>query len=73
MADAPAGPDLPAPAGTRRHCPRDGGQEAREREDDMLSPPPARPRDPKAPPAKTRRKYILADLPGQCVSVLRFR
>lgn len=53
--------------------PGDGCKEARKWVDDILNPPPPRPRDPKAPPPKKRREYTLADLPGQCVSVLRSR
>ena len=49
----------------------DGCAEAQKWVDDILNPPPPRPRDPNAPPPKKRREYVLADLPKQCVSVLQ--
>lgn len=51
--------------------PGDGCAEAQKWVDNILNPPPPKPRDPKAPPPKKRREYVLADLPKQCVSVLR--
>ncbi len=51
--------------------PGDGCAEAQKWVDNILHPPPPKPRDPKAPPPKKRREYVLADLPRQCVSVLR--
>jgi penicillin-insensitive murein endopeptidase len=49
----------------------DGCAEAQKWVDDILNPPPPRPRDPNAPPPKKSREYVLADLPKQCVSVLQ--
>ena len=51
----------------------DGCADAQKWVDDILNPPPPKPRDPNAPPPKKRREYVLADLPKQCVSVLRSR
>ncbi|MFV0514956.1 MAG: penicillin-insensitive murein endopeptidase [Jhaorihella sp.] len=51
--------------------PGDGCAEAQKWVNDILKPPPPKPRDPNAPPPKKRREYVLADLPGQCVSVLQ--
>lgn len=51
--------------------PGDGCAEAQKWVDDILNPPPPRPVDPNAPKVKPRREYVLADLPKQCVSVLR--
>ena len=53
--------------------PGDGCAEAQKWVDNILHPPPPKKRDPKAPPPKKRREYVLADLPRQCVSVLRSR
>lgn len=49
----------------------DGCDDAQKWVNDILNPPPPKPRDPNAPPPKKRREYVLADLPKQCVSVLR--
>ncbi|MGE4326546.1 MAG: penicillin-insensitive murein endopeptidase [Pseudodonghicola sp.] len=46
----------------------DGCAEAQEWVNNILNPPPP---DPNAPKPKPRREYVLADLPKQCVSVLR--
>ncbi|KUJ76464.1 peptidase [Ruegeria marisrubri] len=46
----------------------DGCAEAQQWVNNILNPPPP---DPNAPPPKKRREYVLADLPSQCVSVLR--
>jgi penicillin-insensitive murein endopeptidase len=51
--------------------PGDGCKEAQEWVNNILNPPPPKPRDPNAPKSKPRREYTLADLPNQCVSVLR--
>lgn len=51
----------------------DGCAEAQQWVNNILNPPPPKPRDPNAPPPKKRREYRLADLPNQCVSVLRSR
>ncbi|MDQ2090969.1 penicillin-insensitive murein endopeptidase [Marimonas arenosa] len=48
----------------------DGCKDAQEWVNNILNPPPP---DPNAPPPKKRREYVLADLPRQCVSVLRSR
>ncbi len=53
----------PPPAG-------DGCADAREWQRNILNPPPAKPRDPNAPPPKPRRELLLADLPAQCKAVL---
>ena len=49
----------------------DGCAEAQTWVNNILNPPPPKPRDPNAKPAKPRREYVLADLPQQCTSVLR--
>ncbi|WP_171052634.1 penicillin-insensitive murein endopeptidase [Ruegeria sediminis] len=46
----------------------DGCAEAQQWVNNILNPPPP---DPNAPAPKKRREYVLADLPNQCVSVLR--
>jgi penicillin-insensitive murein endopeptidase len=51
--------------------PGDGCADAEKWVQDILNPPPPKPVDPNAPKPKPRRDYILADLPNQCVSVLR--
>jgi len=68
---------LSCPRG-RRGCvnqapppPGDGCAGAQKWVDDILNPPPPKPVDPNAPKVKPRREYVLADLPKQCVSVLR--
>lgn len=50
--------------------PGDGCEEARQWVRNILNPPPP---DPNAKPARPRRDLTLADLPGQCVSVLQSR
>ena len=45
----------------------DGCAEAQEWVNNILNPPPP---DPNAPKPKPRREYVMADLPGQCESVL---
>jgi penicillin-insensitive murein DD-endopeptidase len=49
----------------------DGCAEAQKWVNDILSPPPPKPRDPNAPKPKPRREYVLSDLPKQCRSVLQ--
>ena len=49
----------------------DGCAEAQKWVNDIISPPPPKPRDPNAPPPKKRRDYVLADLPRQCTAVLQ--
>nr|WP_245513818.1 penicillin-insensitive murein endopeptidase [Antarcticimicrobium luteum] len=49
----------------------DGCADAQKWVNDILNPPPPKPRDPNAPPPKKRREYVLSDLPRQCASVLR--
>lgn len=56
----------PPPAG-------DGCADAQKWVDDILNPPPPRPRDPNAPAPKPRRDLILSDLPRQCAGVLSSR
>jgi len=53
----------PPPAG-------DGCADAQQWVNDILNPPPPRPRDPNAPAPKPRRELTLADLPQQCSAVL---
>ena len=43
---------------------------AQEWVNNILNPPPPKPRDPNAPPPKKRREYVLADLPNQCTGCL---
>lgn len=50
--------------------PGDGCADAQKWVNDILNPPPPKPRDPNAPPPKPRREYVLGDLPGQCAGVL---
>ena len=65
---------LKCPAGARNCVDQemppagDGCADAREWQRNILNPPPP---DPNAPKPKPRREYTLADLPNQCVSVLR--
>ena len=49
----------------------DGCAEAQEWVNNILNPPPPKPRDPNAPAPKPRREYVLADRPRQCASVLQ--
>lgn len=51
----------------------DGCAEAQQWVNNILNPPPPKPRDPNAPAPKPRRELTLADLPQQCTSVLRSR
>lgn len=55
--------------------PGDGCDEAQEWVNNILNPPPPKPRDPNAPKPKKKRRgeLVLADLPPQCVSVLNAR
>ena len=70
---------LTCPKGTRGCVnqaappPGDGCADAQQWVNDILNPPPPKPRDPNAPPPKPRREYVLADLPNQCASVLSSR
>ncbi|MEO0677882.1 MAG: penicillin-insensitive murein endopeptidase [Pseudomonadota bacterium] len=50
--------------------PGDGCAEAQDWVNNILNPPPPKPRDPKAPAPQPRRELILADLPQQCAGVL---
>lgn len=54
-----------------RPPPGDGCADAQQWVDNILNPPPPKPRDPNAPPPKKRREYVLADLPKQCARVLQ--
>lgn len=54
----------PPPAG-------DGCDDAQQWVNDILNPPPPKKRDPNAPKPKPRREYVMADLPKQCMGVLR--
>lgn len=49
----------------------DGCAEAQEWVDNILNPPPPRPRDPNAPAPQPRRDLTLSDLPAECSTVLR--
>ena len=49
----------------------DGCAEAQEWVNNIISPPPPRPRDPNAKPVPPRRELFLSDLPQQCTAVLR--
>ncbi|MCV6585835.1 MAG: penicillin-insensitive murein endopeptidase [Marinibacterium sp.] len=49
----------------------DGCAEAQQWVNNILSPPPPKPRDPNAKPAPKRRELVMADLPQQCSAVLR--
>ena len=51
----------------------DGCADAQEWVNNILNPPPPKPRDPNAPAAKPRRELRLADLPQQCAGVLASR
>ncbi|WP_420877677.1 penicillin-insensitive murein endopeptidase [Pseudooceanicola nitratireducens] len=53
--------------------PGDGCADAEKWVRDILNPPPPKPRDPNAPKPKPKRQLTMADLPGQCVSVLQSR
>ena len=56
----------PPPAG-------DGCADAQAWVNNILNPPPARPRDPNAPKPQPKRELTLNDLPGQCSGVLASR
>lgn len=49
----------------------DGCDAAQKWVNDILSPPPPKPADPKAPAPAPRREYVLSDLPQQCAAVLQ--
>ncbi|MCZ4353382.1 penicillin-insensitive murein endopeptidase [Roseovarius aestuarii] len=49
----------------------DGCADAQKWVNDILNPPKPKPKDPNAPPPKKRRELTMADLPGQCVTVLQ--
>ena len=49
----------------------DGCADAQKWVDDILNPPPPKPRDPNAPKPKPRRDYTMNDLPRQCAAVLQ--
>lgn len=51
--------------------PGNGCAEAQKWVNDILYPPPPKPRDPNAPKPTPRREYTLADLPKQCAAVLQ--
>lgn len=51
----------------------DGCEDAQRWVNDILKPPPPKPRDPNAPAAKPRRELRVADLPQQCAGVLASR
>ncbi|MGR3614920.1 MAG: penicillin-insensitive murein endopeptidase [Paracoccaceae bacterium] len=51
--------------------PGDGCADAQKWVNDILDPPPPKPRDPNAPAPKPRREYVMADLPKQCSAVLQ--
>jgi penicillin-insensitive murein endopeptidase len=53
--------------------PGDGCDEAQTWVNNILNPPPPKPRDPNAPPPKPKRELVLGDLPNQCASVLSSR
>jgi len=48
----------------------DGCADAQAWVNNILNPPPPKPRDPNAPKPQPKRELTLADLPGQCQSVL---
>lgn len=48
----------------------DGCADAQEWVDNILNPPPPKPRDPNAPKPKPRRELTLGDLPNACAAVL---
>ncbi len=50
--------------------PGDGCAEAQEWVNNIINPPPPRPRDPNAPPVTPRGELTMASLPGQCLAVL---
>ncbi|MDP5217726.1 penicillin-insensitive murein endopeptidase [Ruegeria sp. 2205SS24-7] len=51
----------------------DGCAEAQQWVNNILNPPPPKPRDPNAPAPKKRGEYTLSDLPQQCAAVLQSR
>ncbi|WP_099825884.1 penicillin-insensitive murein endopeptidase [Oceaniglobus indicus] len=48
----------------------DGCADAQDWVNNILNPPPPKPRDPNAPPPKKKRELTMADLPRQCNAVL---
>ncbi|MFZ5964366.1 penicillin-insensitive murein endopeptidase [Thalassococcus sp. BH17M4-6] len=50
--------------------PGDGCADAQAWVNNILNPPPPKPRDPNAPPPRKKRAITLADLPRQCADVL---
>ncbi|WP_299147320.1 penicillin-insensitive murein endopeptidase [uncultured Tateyamaria sp.] len=53
--------------------PGDGCADAQEWVNNILNPPPAKPRDPNAPAPQPRRELRVGDLPQQCAGVLASR
>ncbi|WP_299618449.1 penicillin-insensitive murein endopeptidase [uncultured Tateyamaria sp.] len=53
--------------------PGDGCDDAQQWVNDILNPPPPKPRDPNAPAPKPRRELRMSDLPQQCAGVLASR
>mmetsp|Transcript_22550 Transcript_22550/g.36658 ORF Transcript_22550/g.36658 Transcript_22550/m.36658 type:complete len:294 (+) Transcript_22550:2677-3558(+) len=53
--------------------PGDGCDDAQQWVNDILNPPPPKPRDPNAPAPKPRRELRMTDLPQQCAGVLASR
>jgi len=53
--------------------PGDGCADAQQWVDNILNPPPPKPRDPNAPAPKPRRELRVGDLPQQCAGVLASR
>ncbi|MBT6266414.1 MAG: penicillin-insensitive murein endopeptidase, partial [Tateyamaria sp.] len=51
----------------------DGCADAQQWVNNILKPPPPKPRDPNAPAAKPRRELRVTDLPQQCAGVLASR
>lgn len=51
----------------------DGCNDAVKWVNDILNPPPPKPRDPNAPPPKKRRELTMSDLPAQCAQLLSSR
>lgn len=51
----------------------DGCDDAQQWVNNIIKPPPPKPRDPNAPAAKPRREWRVADLPEQCAGVLASR
>ena len=80
-------PTKPAAPATTAACPRgargcvnqdppprgDGCDDAQQWVNNIIKPPPPKPRDPNAPAAKPRREWRVTDLPEQCAGVLASR